>query len=86
MRNQWWEYEQVMCNLYIRAWSPFGRGVGGNLDDMVFEVDILFLLTASVLHVQNANQVSSPTTNKAIEDLEYDAWKHSQLREWVWQR
>ena len=52
---------------------------------MVFEVDILFLFSAPVLYVQNANQISSPTTKKAIEDLEYDAWKHSKLRERGWQ-
>lgn len=32
------------------------------LNDMVFEVDILFLFSAPVLNVQNADQISSPAT------------------------
>lgn len=56
-----------------------------NLNDMVFEANILFLFSAPVLNVQNANQISSPTTKQTIEDLEYDAWKHSKLRERIWQ-
>jgi len=56
-----------------------------NLNDMVFEADILFLFSAPVLDVQNANQISSPTSHYSVEDLEYDARKHSQLSERVWQ-
>jgi len=52
---------------------------------MVFEVDILFLFPAPVLDVQNANQISSPTSHYSVEDLEYDARKHSQLSERAWQ-
>jgi len=44
---------------------------------MIFEADIFFLLSASVLNIQNANQIGSPTTHQSIEDLKYDAWNHS---------
>ena len=52
---------------------------------MVFEADTLFLFSGPVLDVQNANQISCPTSHYSIEDLEYDAREHSQLRERVWQ-
>lgn len=52
---------------------------------MVLEVDVFFLLSASVLNVENTDEISSPASQNAIKDLEYYAWKHTQLRERVWQ-
>ena len=40
---------------------------------MVLEVDVFFLLSASVLNVENTNEISSPASQNAIKDLEYDA-------------
>lgn len=40
-----------------------------NLNNMIFEANILFLLPVSVFQVQNTNEVSCPATYQAIEDL-----------------
>lgn len=57
-----------------------------DLDDMVFEVDVLLLLPASVLNVENTDQVRRPAPNDAVEELQEDAGEHAQLGEGVWQR
>lgn len=52
---------------------------------MVFEVDVLLLLPASVLNVKNTDQVRRPAPNDAVEELQEDAGEHAQLGEGVWQ-
>lgn len=39
---------------------------------MVFEAEILSLLSGSVLDVKNTNEISSPASHEAIENLEKD--------------
>ena len=43
------------------------------LNDVILEADILFLLSRSVLHIEATDQVSSPTPQQSIEDLETHA-------------
>lgn len=57
-----------------------------NLNDMILEADVLFLLPAAVLNVKNTDEIGSPASENAIEDLKNDSWEHTQLREGVWQR
>lgn len=42
------------------------------LDDMVSEVDFLSLFPGSVFNIENADEVSSPTTQEPIEELKQD--------------
>lgn len=53
------------------------------LNNMVLEANTFFLLAASVLDVEDADEVSSPATDQAVEYLENDAGDHSQLGEGV---
>lgn len=53
---------------------------------MVSEINLLPLPPGSVLNVKCGYEISSPTTQHAIEDLEQDPTAHSKLREGVWQR
>ena len=48
-----------------------------NLDDMVPEINFLFLFSGSVFNVECANEVSGPATQQAVEDLKECARKHS---------
>jgi len=50
-----------------------------NLDDMVPEVEFFSLFSGSVFNVECANEVSSPATQQAVEELKKGARKHSQL-------
>ena len=50
-----------------------------NLDDMVPEIKFLSLFSGSVFNVECANEVSSPATQQAVEELKKSARKHSQL-------
>lgn len=56
-----------------------------NLNDMVFEANVLFLLSASVLYVEYTDEISSPASKESVENLKQDAWKHTHLREWIGQ-
>lgn len=40
---------------------------------MVLEANIFFLLSASVLNIENTNDISSPASQNAIKHLKYDA-------------
>lgn len=44
-----------------------------NLNDMVFEANVLFLLSASVLYVEYTDEISSPASKESIENLKQDA-------------
>lgn len=48
---------------------------------MVLEANTFFLLPASVLDVKNADEVSSPATDQAVEYLENNSGNHSELGE-----
>ena len=52
---------------------------------MVFETNILFLLSASILNIEHTDQISSPASKQPIENLKNDSREHAQLRERVWQ-
>lgn len=44
-----------------------------NLNDMVFEANVLFLLSASVLYVEYTDEISSPASKESVENLKQDA-------------
>lgn len=44
-----------------------------NLNDMILEADVLFLLPAAVLNVKNTDEIGSPASENAIEDLKNDS-------------
>ena len=52
---------------------------------MVLEVNVLFLLSASVLNVKHTYKVSCPASYKPIEYLKQDPRQNTKLREGVWQ-
>ena len=69
--------------LEVLLWRLGISGAGGfsvklkpitNLNDMVLEADVFFLLSASVLYVQYTNQIRSPASHKSIEYLKQYAW------------
>ena len=41
------------------------------LYDMVFEADIFFLLTGSVLNVEDTDEVRCPATDKPVKNLKH---------------
>lgn len=49
------------------------------LNNMVLEVDIFFLLSATVLDVEDTDEISCPASKKTVEYLENDSREHSQL-------
>ena len=53
---------------------------------MVLEADVLLLLPASVLNVEDADEVRGPAPHEAVEHLQDDPRHHPQLRERVRQR
>lgn len=53
---------------------------------MVPEINFLPLLSGSVLHIECANEISSPASQQSIQELEHDSGHHSQLRKRVRQR
>jgi len=57
-----------------------------DLDDMVPEIKFFSLFSGSVFNVEGANEVSSPATQQAVEELKKGARKHSQLGKRVRQR
>lgn len=57
-----------------------------DLDNMVFEANVLFLLSSAVLDIEHTYQIRRPTPNYAVENLEKDAREHAELGEGVRQR
>ena len=57
-----------------------------NLNDVVSEINFFSLFSGSVFNIKYANEVSSPATQQAVEELKKYARKHSQLGKRVWQR
>lgn len=51
------------------------------LDDMVSEINFLTFFSGSVFNVEDANEVSSPASQQAVEELKQNARQHSQLGE-----
>lgn len=56
------------------------------LDDVIFKADVLLLLPGAVLDVEDADEVSGPASQEAVEDLESDSGSHPHLGEGVGQR
>lgn len=55
------------------------------LNNMVLEADVLLLLARSILNIQYADEIRSPTAHQAIEDLKHNAGGHAHLGERVGQ-
>lgn len=50
---------------------------------MVFEANILFLLTTSVFYIEDTDEIRSPAADNTVENLEEDTGQHAELRERV---
>ena len=49
------------------------------LNDVISEINFLSFLSGSVLNIQNADEISRPTSHQTVEELEEDPRHHSQL-------
>lgn len=47
---------------------------------MVPEINLLSFFPGSVLHIENADDISSPATHQAVEELKHNSRHHTQLR------
>lgn len=56
-----------------------------NLNNMVSKINFFPFFSSSIFNIEYTNQISSPATKQAIEELKQNSREHSQLRKRIGQ-